>query len=233
MSPRPGKPKATLEAILAELHDLANVDNVAGMARFGISTTNTLGISIATLRGIARRIARDHDLAMQLWATGIHEARMLATLVDEPAKVTEQQMDAWVADLDSWDLCDGCCMNLFTQTPFARAKVVEWADRDETFVKRAAFALIAALSHVRATSDDEVRAFLPLIERVADDDRNFVKKAVNWALRDIGKRNLALNLEAIACAERIQATDGRAARWIAADALRELRGAAVQKKLGA
>ena len=222
----------TLDEVLDSLKSQANPDNVAGMARFGINPTNTLGISIPTLRKLAKKIGKDHDIAQELWATGIHEARVLAGFVDDPKRVTESQMEAWVADFDSWDVCDQVCAGLFDATPHAWVKATEWTARSEEFVKRAGFVLMAALAvHDKKAADAAFKAFLPLIVREANDDRNFVRKAVNWALRGIGKRNAALNKAAIQTAREIQALDTKAARWIAADALRELTSEAVQVKL--
>ena len=210
--------------ILTHLKSLRNPRNVAGMARFGINPRNTLGVSIPTLRKIARQAGKDHRLAQELWASGIHEARILAAMVDDPARVTEAQMERWVKDFDSWDVCDQVCSNLFDKTKFAHRKAVEWSRRDEEFVKRAGFVLMAALAvHDKSAPDAAFIKFLPLIQRGATDERNFVKKAVNWALRQIGKRNAALHRAAIATAREIQQIDSRAARWVAADALRELR----------
>jgi 3-methyladenine DNA glycosylase AlkD len=224
---------ADCAAVLEELRGLANPANVAGMARFGISPTGTLGISIPSLRKIARRVGRDHELARCLWASGVHEARILAAFVDEPALVTDEQLEAQVRDLDSWDVCDQWCMALVCRTPFAQTKIVEWAERPEEFVRRAAFAVAAALAGLgKKTPDGELLAMLPLIEQAADDPRNFVKKAVSWALRGIGKRNRALNAAAIATAERLAVSQERAARWVGNDALRELRSEAVQSRLG-
>jgi 3-methyladenine DNA glycosylase AlkD len=221
-----------LPDILTELKARANPHNVEGMARFGINPHNTLGVSIPALPKLAKRAGRDHTLAQRLWDTGIHEARILAALVDVPAAVTAQQMDCWAADFDSWDVCDQVCLNLFDKTPFAQAKAAEWSGRAEEFVKRAGFALMAALAwHDKKAGDDVFVAFLPLIEREATDERNFVKKAVNWALRHIGKRNRKLNRAAVKTAKAIQMIDSKTARWIASDALRELTGEAVQQKL--
>ena len=220
-------------AILDELRAQANPANVLGMARYGINATNTLGVTIPHLRSMAKRIGADHGLALELWASGIHEARILAALVDDPAEVTEAQLERWVRDFDSWDVCDCVCSNLFDRTPYAHAKAVEWSARKEEFVKRAGFVLMAALAvHDKESPDSRFRRYVPLIEREAADERNFVKKAVNWALRQIGKRSPALNRAAIAAAKRIRKSDSRAARWIAADALRELESEAVRKRLG-
>jgi len=202
------------------------------MARFGINPEGTLGASIPTIRNLAKTIGKDHELALSLWKTGIHEARILASLVDDPTAVTERQMESWVKDFDSWDICDQVCSNLFGRTPFARHKVIEWSGREEEFVKRAGFVLVAALTvHDKKAEDSEFIAFLPMIECGSTDGRNFVKKAVNWALRQIGKRDAALNRAAIAACESIRKKDSPSARWIAADALRELRGEAVQRHL--
>jgi 3-methyladenine DNA glycosylase AlkD len=223
---------ARLRETVAELESLANPANVLGMARYGISSKNTLGVSIPRLRSMAKRIGTDHALALELWASGIHEARILAALVDDPADVTEAQLERWARDFDSWDVCDGVCSNLFDRTPFAHRKAVAWSARREEFVKRAGFVLMAALAvHDKRSPDSRFMKYLPLIEREAADERNFVKKAVNWALRQIGKRSPALNRAAIAAAKRIRTCDSKAARWIAADALRELESEAVQRRL--
>jgi 3-methyladenine DNA glycosylase AlkD len=202
------------------------------MAKFAVGGQHTLGISVPALRRLAREIGRDHDLAQQLWASGIHEARLLATMIDIPSQVTETQMEAWVKDFDSWDVCDQCCLNLFRKTPLAYQKIDDWSLREEEFVKRAAFALIATLAvHDKKAGDEFVIAFLPIIARESMDERNFVKKAVNWALRQIGKRNPDLNRAAIQTAQEIQQLNSKSARWIAADALRELTSDKVQRRL--
>jgi 3-methyladenine DNA glycosylase AlkD len=222
----------TFDEIMQRLKSLSDPEAVKGMARFGINPENTYGVSIPNLRKIAKEAGKDHDLAQELWASGIHEARVLAGMVDDPKLVTEAQMEAWVKDFDSWDVCDQVCMNLFDKVPLAWQKVSEWSEREEEFVKRAAFALIACLVwHDKKTEDEKFLALLPVIIKGATDERNFVKKAVNWALRHIGKRNQSLNKAAIETAKEIQAIDSKAARWIAADALRELTGEAVQKRL--
>jgi 3-methyladenine DNA glycosylase AlkD len=229
----PAEPVAA-DDVIRELRSMADPTQLAGMARFGINTERTLGgIGLPALRSLAKRVGRrDHELAAELWASGIHEARLVAAMVDDPAAVTEAQMEAWAADFDSWDVVDGTVSGLFDKTPFAWAKVVEWSSREEEFVKRAAFAMMAALSvHDKAASDEAFIELLPIIEREAGDRRNFVRKAVNWALRQIGKRNLALNAVAIATAERIRAGGPRSAKWVASDALRELRSEAVQARL--
>ena len=222
----------TYQHILRILKSHYKPENIEGMARFGIVARKAYGVPTLALRKLAREIGKDHALAQRLWASGIHDARGLAALIDDPAEVTEDQMESWVADFDNWAVCDGVCLHLFRRTPFAHGKAIEWTARDEEFVKRAGFALMACLAvHDKRAGDRQFERFLPIIEREATDDRNFVRKAVNWALRQIGKRNLGLNRKAIERAERIRALDSRAARWIAADALRELRGDAVQKRL--
>jgi 3-methyladenine DNA glycosylase AlkD len=194
------------------------------MARFGINPQGTLGVPVTVLRRIARETGRSHEMARDLWASGIHEARILATMVEEPALVMRRQMDAWARRFDSWDVCDQACMNLFRYTPFAFEKAAEWARARPEFVRRAGFALMAALAgKAQGAPDAQFEAFLPPIAAAAGDDRNFVKKAVNWALRGIGKRNPALREKAMAVAEEIRLQDSRAARWVANDALRELR----------
>jgi len=218
--------------IIQRIKSLANPENVDGMARFGINPANTYGVSVPVLRKMARETGRDHELALALWASGIHEARLLACFIDRPDMVTEAQMEGWVKDFDSWDICDQCCSNLFDRTPVAHEKAVAWCEREEEFVRRAGFVLMAALSvHDKKASDEVFLRFLPLIKEYATDQRNFVKKAVNWALRQIGKRNLKLNGAALKTAEEIKKIDSRSARWIASDAIRELSSDAVQKKL--
>lgn len=184
------------------------------------------------LRALAKAVGRDHRLALRLWDSGIPDARILAAIVDEPGEVTEAQMEAWVRGLDSWDVCDQVCLNLFNKTPFAPRKAAQWAKRQEEFVKRAAFSLVACLAwHDRKAPDSRFLAFLPLIRAAATDERNLVKKAVSWALRHIGKRNLALNRAALRTAGELRELDSKAARWIAAQARRELESEAVQQKL--
>jgi 3-methyladenine DNA glycosylase AlkD len=214
----------TAPEILAALRAQANPNNVAGMARYGISTAGMLGVPIPVIRRLARQAGRSHELAAELWASGIHEARILATLVEEPAQVTRRQMNQWARDFDSWDVCDQACQNLFRYTPSAWAMATEWAGARREFVRRAGFALMAGLAvKARQAPDEDFEALLPLISGAATDPRNMVKKAVNWALRAIGKRNPHLRRAAIAAAENIRALDSPAAHWIASDALRELR----------
>lgn len=214
----------TAPEILAALRALADAQNVAGMARYGISSAGTLGVPVAEIRQLARQAGRSHELAAELWASGIHEARILATLVEEPDRVSRRQMNQWARDFDSWDVCDQACQNLFRYTPLAWAMAAEWAGAKPEFVRRAGFALMAGLAvKAKNAPDADFEALLPLISGAATDPRHIVKKAVNWALRAIGKRNPHLRGAAIAAAENIRALDSPTARWIASDALRELR----------
>jgi len=208
--------RAEVAAILAELKALGSEENRAGQARFGINTERAYGVSITSLRPIARRLKRNHDLAAALWETRVHEARILAALIDEPKKVTPEQFD-------SWDLCDQVTSKLFDRTPHVEKKIRQWAKDEREFVRRAAFALLAAYSvHGKSVPDASFLAFLRLIEKHSTDPRNFVKKAVNWALRQIGKRNIALHGPALALAEKLSASDDKTARWIGKDAAKEL-----------
>ncbi len=218
--------------VLHELKRAANPKVRANMAYFGVKVPKAYGISTPILHALARRIGKDPALAEQLWSSGIHEARILATLIGEPAKVTAMQMERWARAFDSWHIVDAACCYLYTGASSAWLQVEAWSSRREEFVKRAAFSLAAYLSYKdKQASDAQFERFLQIIEREAHDERNFVCKAVNWALRNIGKRNLRLNRSAIRAAERIRKQESRSARWIAADALRELRSDAVQRKL--
>ncbi|HEY7668937.1 MAG TPA: DNA alkylation repair protein [Actinomycetota bacterium] len=231
----PGPPAQAAErcrAVLAELRAVADASRLPGMARVGIATDRALGVPIPTLRRVARTHRGDHQLALALWTSGVHEARILASMIDDPAQVTAEQMEAWVAGLDSWDVCDQVTGNLFTRTAAPMRTARAWAARTEPFVRRAGFAMLAELAHRdRASSDTVWERQLPLIRRAATDERNAVMKAVSWALRQIGKRNAHLNERAIAEAEELLALDSRGARWIARDALRELRSDAVRERL--
>ena len=218
--------------VLETLKKLSRPENIAGMARFGINTQNNLGISIVALRTLAKKIGTDHALAKHLWDSGIHDARLLATLVDDPRLVTQQQMDRWVSAFDSWDVCDQCCNNLFYKTPYAYDKIDQWCTKDQEYVKRAGFTLIAVLAvHDKQASDERFEHFFPLIVKGATDSRNYVKKAVNWALRQIGKRNTTLNKRALALARDLKQQESPAARWIATDAIRELTSDKIQHSL--
>ena len=214
----------TASELIARLRSLKNPANVAGQRRFGITPkTEHLGISMAVLRPLARPHRRNHALAVELWASGIHEARLLAALIEDPEKVNRTQANRWARDFDSWDICDQVCGEVLPYVPFAIEKALAWSRRENEFVKRAGFVLMARMAVRRKDlPDDEFKKFLPVIRREATDDRNFVRKAVNWALRQIGKRNPALRRAAISEARAITKIDSRAARWIAADALREL-----------
>jgi len=218
--------------ILNKLKALSNPKAVEGMARYGINPENTYGISIPNLRKIARETGKNHALAQELWASGIHEARILASMIDDPKIATEEQLESWVKDFDSWDVCDQCCINLFQKTGLAYRKADEWSERDEEFVKRAGFVLMARLAVCDKKADDkQFEVFLSIISREASDNRNFVKKAVNWALRQIGKRNAYLNRKAIETSKEIENLDSRSAKWIASDAIRELTSEPVRKRL--
>jgi len=219
------------EEVIARLKTYQNPTNVEGMGRFGINPANTLGVSIPTLRTIAKEMGTNHQLAQQLWGSGIHEARILASMTDDPEKVTTRQMEKWVRDFDSWDICDQCCSNLFDKTKWAHQKAVEWTSRKEEFVKRAGFVLMATLAvHDKKASNAQFQRYFSIIRRESTDQRNFVKKAVNWALRQIGKRNQTLNRLAIETARGIERRDSAAARWIAKDAIRELMSQSVRSK---
>lgn len=212
----------TVESVLSQLKELAEPTAREGMQRFGIDVTHALGVSIPALRALGKKIKKDHALALALWESRYHEARILASIIDDPAQVTARQIDAWVKEFNSWDLCDQVCGNLFDRTAFAVDKAIAFSKRKEEFVKRAGFVLMAEYAvHNKEAEDEVFLSFLPLIENEAYDERNFVKKAVNWALRQIGKRNARLRKAAISTAERILQQDGKAARWIAQDALKE------------
>jgi 3-methyladenine DNA glycosylase AlkD len=222
----------TKAAVLSELKNLADPKVRSKMSYFGVNVPKAHGISTPVLHTFARHIGKDQGLSEELWSSGIHEARILATLIGEPEKVSSAQMERWVRDFNSWDVVDAACCYLYATAKPAWGKMFEWSNRRPEFEKRAAFSLAAYLSYKdKEAADARFEDFLPIIEREAHDDRNFVRKAVNWALRNIGKRNLRLNKLAIRCAERIRQQDSRAARWVASDALRELKSAAVQERL--
>ena len=221
-----------LRDVIAELKSMGDPKAAAGMARYGIKADRALGVSIPKLQSLARKIGKSPKLAEALWSSAIHEARILACMIDDPQQTTADQMEHWAADFDSWDLCDQCCNRLFRKSPFARQKALAWAGRPEEYVKRAGFVLMAVLAvHDKKAADNEFVPFFKLIKAEACDERNFVKKAVNWALRQIGKRNNCLNKKAIAVAKEIQQFESRAAQWVARDGLRELRSENVQKRL--
>ena len=222
------------QEILAFLEENKNPQNVEGMAKFGISSDNTYGISMPKLRALAKLIGKNHDLASELWDTGIHEAKILCALIGEPTKVTKEQADKWVSEIDSWDVCDQLCGNLMDKVTFVYDKVFEWADNDSEFIRRSAFSTIAYYGvHKKKEQDEFFESFFPLILKYSTDERNFVKKAVNWALRQIGKRSMTMNAKAIDLAEEIQRTfpDSKSARWIAVDAIRELKDEKTLKRI--
>jgi 3-methyladenine DNA glycosylase AlkD len=219
------------EEIIRKIESLSDQEAVKGMARYGINPRNNLGVSIYKLRSIAKEIGKDHDLAIKLWNSDIHDARLLACFIDDSDKITSEQMDSWAKDFDSWDICDQACTSLFDQHPLAWLKVVEWAERNEEFVKRGAFALIAGLSvHDKKANDKKFEQFFPIIKRHSIDERNYVKKAVNWALRNIGKRNLELNKKTIKLSDDILKIESKTAKWIARDALKELTSIKIQNR---
>lgn len=222
-----------LEDILDTLESLEDKRNAEGMKKFGItSSSKILGISKPRLRELAKKIGKNHELALKLWDSNIHEARILASMIAEPEKVDEDLMEQWVRDFDNWDLCDQCVMNLFWRTKFAYKKAVEWSQREEEFVRRAGFALMAKLAiSDKKTGDEKFEEFFPYILEGAKDERNYVKKAVSWALRQIGKRNLYLNKKAIELAEEIKKLGTKSAKYIATETLRELRSEKVQRRL--
>ncbi len=218
--------------IIKKLESLANPQRAKGMAWAGIKADKLYGISIPNLRKIVKETGKNHALAQELWASGIHEARLIACMIDNFELVTDEQLEIWVRDFDSWDLCDQCCSNLFDKTTFAYQKAVEWSSRQEEYVKRAGYVMMATLAvHDKKAGDDVFLKFLPVIERGSTDNRNFVKKGVNWALRQIGKRNTRLNKAAIRTAGSILKIDSKSAKWIASDALKELTSSTVQRRL--
>ncbi len=229
---KPLREQFTCTKLVKELRRLGTRRTVEGMARFGIVARKSFGVSKPKLDALARRVGKNHKLALQLWDTRIQDAKILAGLIDNPKLVTATQMERWVRDFENWDDCDGTCCHLFAYVAPAWKKAIEWTSRKREFQKRAGFALLAYLAcHDKSASDAKFVRVLPVLLREAPDDRNFVRKAVNWALRNIGKRNLKLNRAAIHTAERMRKMESRSARWIAADALRELNSEAVQSRL--
>ena len=219
------------DEVIEQLKTMGDPKNIEGMGRFGIKTENNLGNSVTTLRNFAKKIGKNHELAVKLWESGIRDARMVAACIEEPNTVTEDQVDEWVKDFDSWDICDHCCGHLFDKTPFAYKKAKEWTQRKEEFQKRAGFSLMAWLAvHDKKADDSEFEGILIIIKKESTDERNYVKKAVNWALRNIGKRNITMNKKAIEIAKEIQKIDSKTARWIASDAIRELTSEKVKQK---
>jgi len=223
----------SVEDVLKILKAKARPDHIEGMVRYGMAAERRLGVSIPDIRKMAKEVGRNHELALDLWKTGIPDAKILAAMIDEPSKLSEEQMEDWVSDINSWDIGDQACMNLFEKTPLAWKKILDWSERKEEFVKRTAFGLLACLAwHDKDAEDEKFINFFPVMKREATDERNSVKKAVNWALRNIGKRNLNLNKAAIKAAKEIQRIDSKAARWIASDAVKELESEGIQRRLG-
>jgi len=222
----------SVEETLKKLEAKARPDQLEGMAQYGMIAERRLGVSVPDMRKMAKELGKDHELAIELWKTGIPEARIMAAMIDEPEKLSETQMEDWVRDINSWDVCDQVCMNLFEKTPLAWKKIFDWSGRKEEFVKRTAFALIACLAwHDKDAEDAKFIKLFPVIERGAADERSIVKKSVSWALRNIGKRNPRLNKAAIKAAKEILRTKSKTAHWIASDAIRELESEAVQRRL--
>jgi 3-methyladenine DNA glycosylase AlkD len=222
-----------VQAVLASLKRLAEKRVLEDMSkRYGIYTTKAFGVSMSNIQKVAKPLGRNHELAAALWETGWYEARMLTSFVDDPELVTSAQMDAWVRDFDNWGICDTLCFNLFDRTPHAWRKVTQWSKQEGEFVKRAAFALLWSLTvHDKLASDEQFRQGLILVLRAASDERHFVKKAVNMALRAIGKRNPTLNSAAVIVARRLADSPEPAARWVGKDALRELTSPSVTRRL--
>jgi len=222
----------TKDEILRKLKEAGTADNATGMKRFGISGSMIYGVKVPVIRRIAEETGKHHGLAAELWETGIHEAMILATMIEEPDRVTEEQLESWVSDIDSWDLCDHFCGNLVIETDFAGEKITQWAHREEEFVKRAGFVLIAETAVRGKKLGDEVYLdYLDIIRKMKGDDRNFVRKAASWALRQIGKRNMWLHGRAIEVAEGLAATQSNPRRWVGKDALRELRKESVARRV--
>ncbi|HEX2983217.1 MAG TPA: DNA alkylation repair protein, partial [Ignavibacteriales bacterium] len=213
----------TAKEIIAFLKKQGSKENLEGMARYGINTGNALGVGMTPLRDLAKQIKKDSALAKELWASGIHEARILAGLIEDPKELTEAQMEDWAKEFNSWDICDQCCMNLFRKTNYALKEAHEWTGRNEEYIKRAGFALMATLSvHDKQADNAAIEKFLKPIIKASADERNFVKKAVNWALRQVGKRNPELRLKALEAAEEILKLNSKPGNWIAKDAIKEL-----------
>lgn len=230
----PAQVQEQVQVALESLGKMSTQRDRDNLARFGIEATNPLGVSMSNIQVVAKRLGRSHELAAALWDTNVYEARMLTSFVDEPERVTAAQMDRWCREFDNWGICDTVCFKLFDQTPHAWAKVAQWGDKRDEFVKRAAFALLASLAgHDKHATNEQFLECLPLIERAATDERNFVKKGVSWALRTLGRRNAVLNEAAVVVAKRLAASPEPAARWIGKGALKELTNALVKRQLAA
>jgi len=220
------------EEIITHLKKHENTAHLHNMNRFGINTNNALGVPLSILRPYAKKIGTNHTLALNLWKTRVHEARLLATLIDNPKKVDEQQMEQWASDFQCWDLCDQCCLNLFDKTEYTLQKIQEWSKREEEFVKRAGFVLIAALAiHNKEAANQYFNQFYPLLIRESTDERIYVKKAISWALRSIGKRNHVLNKKAIKIAKEIREKKNKTSQWIAAQTINELTSQKIQERI--
>ncbi|HII95807.1 MAG TPA: DNA alkylation repair protein [Candidatus Methanofastidiosum sp.] len=220
------------QSIIEKLKTISDPKTLEGMSRYGIKTDKAFGVSIPKIRLLAKEIEKDHNLALELWKSGFHETKFLASMIDDPKKLTNEQMENWAKDFDSWDVCDQVCNNLFGKSPLAFDKVFEWSKRDEEFVKRAGYVLMAVLAvHDKTRADEDLFKFMPVIFNGSTDERIYVKKAVNWALRQIGKRNLILHKKAIEYALDIQKIDSKSAKWIASDALRELHNPKILERI--
>ena len=221
----------TTQDIITELKSLSTPDHLAKIAHFGIDNTKALGVKVPLLRQLAKKIGKNHELALELWSTDIHEARLLASMVEFPADIDENQFDVWVSEFDSWDICDQCC-SILGQTSYSLRKIEEYSSRSEEFIKRTAFVLMCEQAiHHKNVENEQFYHFFEIIEREAWDDRNFVRKAVNWALRQIGKRNEILRIKALETCERLLIQNSKSARWIANDAMRELKSKEVVTRL--
>jgi len=235
MKPKPANNiKEQADEVVAALRRLATKKTRDGMARYAIPNDKAFGVLMGDLQNLAKQVGRNHDLALALWETGWYEARMITAFIDEPDRVTKAQMDRWCREFENWAICDTLCFKLFDRTPYAWSKVVEWSGKKDEYVKRAAFALLASLSgHDKTATDEQFLECLPLIERAASDERNFVKKGVSWALRGLGRRNIRLNKAAVELSERLANSSEASARWIGRDALKDLNGRVAQKQLAA
>ena len=223
----------TADQVIAKLRALENPETLAGKAHFGIEVSKALGLSMPQIRSIAKQITKDHALAEAMWRADIHETRLIASMIDIPSEVSEDQMERWVVGINSWDICDQTCGELFDRTPFTTKKIYEWATREEEFVKRAAFALIAWQAvHNKKMQDEDFLDYFPIIQQASGDPRNFVKKAVNWALRQIGKRSQFLHAPSLELSKKLAASDDKTVRWIGKDAVKELSSDKMLKRLG-
>ncbi|MTK64509.1 MAG: DNA alkylation repair protein [Methanobacterium sp.] len=222
-----------LQELVGRLESLSKPENIEGMARFGITPEKTYAVRIPELRKIAKETGKNHEMALKLWELDFRETKILACMIEDPEMVSSAQMNEWTLEFDYWEICDQCCMNLFSKTKFAYEKIFEWGVHEEEFVKRAAFSLLAVLAvHDKKQADEQFEQYFPLLISASTDNRNFVKKSVNWALRSIGKKNSRLNKSSIDLAEEIFAINTKSSKWIASNALKELRSEKVRKKVG-